>query len=163
MRIHCVGNLKQIALAAYLHTGDNSDWLPPHSLDYSNRKIWHHLLLDGNINLFQRAEERAWQCWIRGRDSSKFNFSYSWDDYELNDDAYYGSSFDDLRRKESCPIKPGSEVSPSDCVALGDMAGEERRVDSHYQSRVTSLAPPYVSPVALGDLLLILILFILFD
>ena len=140
--------------------------MPSHSLDYPNRQIWYHLLLDGyldgNKGVFQCAEERAKQGWIRARESSGFNFSYDWNDCRLNDDAYYVSSFNYLRRKESRPIKPGSEVASSNCVALDDISGEERSINTYIFSRGTGLAPLYVSLVALGYLLLILILVILF-
>ena len=37
-RIHCVGNVKQLALAAHLYADDNSDWLPL-IFDYSESMV----------------------------------------------------------------------------------------------------------------------------
>lgn len=31
-RIHCVGNVKQLSLAAHLYANDHQDWLPPYSV-----------------------------------------------------------------------------------------------------------------------------------
>ena len=83
-RIHCVGNVKQLSLAAHFYADDHQDWLPPSLIDLDMRfegdshvfsrnapygrepldflgggLAWHHHLLfgylDGNTNLFQCA------------------------------------------------------------------------------------------------------------
>lgn len=68
-RIHCVGNVKHLALAAYLYADDNSDWFPSAiwtdwpaddpRLYPGGITGWHLLLLygylDENTNVFQCA------------------------------------------------------------------------------------------------------------
>ena len=109
--------------------------------------------LDRNKDVFQCAEERVGQRWIRmlGSDKiGKFNFSYGWNDYGLNDGL------------SRCPIKVDSVVSPSDYVVLGDTAGEKHRMTGRYQMRLKSLSAPFVSLVALVGSFFIPILFIPF-
>ena len=104
-RIHCVGNLKQLALATHLYANDNSDWLPPELKD------WHHFLLDsyldGNTNVFQCAGNLRLKS-VRGVFIfSNFNFAYGWN-------AEVG---------KNKSIKLGQVVSPSNYLQLGDTAG----------------------------------------
>ena len=104
-RIHCVGNLKQIALASHLYANDNSDWLPPELKD------WHHFLLDsyldGNINVFQCAGNSRLES-VRGVFVfSNVNFAYGWN-------AEVG---------KNNSIKLSQVVSPSNHLQLGDTAG----------------------------------------
>ena len=98
-RIHCVGNVKQLALSAHLYAGDNADWFP--SVRWE-RQGWDESLvdyLDGNTELFHCAEKPLLK-------------------YE------YGLSYpDDLMRLSSldiCLIKRSWIVSPSDYLRLGD-------------------------------------------
>ena len=113
-RIHCVGNVRQLALATHLYANDNSDYLPP--FDQNGRdRVWHHLLLDeyldGNTNLFHCVGNVRLQSVLGGRQwfPGIFNFAYGW-----NLDVGIGN-------EES--IKLSSVVSPSDHVQLGDVAG----------------------------------------
>ena len=88
-RIHCVGNVKQLALAAHLYTDDNVDRLPS-GYDHSqsqgrvwvsgDRHFWTWLLWDGyldqNINVFQCKEERNVRHRRSISDVNRFNHSY---------------------------------------------------------------------------------------
>ena len=104
-RIHCVGNLKQIALASHLYANDNSDWLPPELKD------WHHFLLDGYLD----GDANVFQCTGNSRLKSvhgvfvfsNVNFAYGWN-------AEVG---------KNKSIKLGQVVSPSNHLQLGDSAG----------------------------------------
>ncbi len=107
-RIHCVGNVKQLALATHLYANDNSDWLPPELKD------WHHFLLDGyldgNANLFHCAgNSRLSRLGSVGAVFvfSTFNFAYGWN-AEVGKDK---------------SIKLSQVVSPSNHLQLGDTAG----------------------------------------
>ena len=129
-RIHCVGNVRQLALATHLYAGDYADRLPP-SFDFSesvvggDRLFWTWLLWDGYLgrskDVFQCAGNRVPQSWLSF--SNEFNFSYGWNRYGLNNgDLQYGYGFS-LAGKKDRSVKLGSVVSPSGCVVLGDTAG----------------------------------------
>ena len=144
-RIHCVGNLKQLALATHLYADDNADRLPSgfdyaHSLYISDRDgdrhFWTWLLWDGyldrNSNVFQ-CKERPQH---NSQQLNRFNYSYGWNDYGLNENARIRSR---LRVKgDARPIKMTEVVAPADCVALGD-------------ATVSKGIPPFVSPVTFND------------
>lgn len=98
-RIHCVGNVKQLALAAHLYAIDREDRLPSgldsghHIPNATNgdRHFWTWLLWDGyldrNKKVFQCKEERDSRRWTqRFSGVNRFNFSYGWNDYGLNKD-----------------------------------------------------------------------------
>ena len=150
-RIHCVGNVKQLALAAHFYVGDHEDRLPSgfdysHSLSITDRKgdryFWSWLLWDGyldrNKGVFQCKERKG-----RGKRSyeehigvARFNHSYGWNDYGLNENARIRSH---MRVKgDARPIKMAEVVSPADCVALGDVS-------------ISRGIPPFVSPITLHD------------
>ena len=172
-RIHCVGNVKQLALATHLYVNDHEDWLPS-GYDFSDshpniqfavssdRHFWTWLIWDGyldrNKDVFQCKEERDGRSWTRHfSDVNRFNFSYGWNDYGLNEGTNYvrfseWQSVHWLMRKGR-PIKLGSVVSPSDCVVLGDTAGRERNQMGKRVAVAVSarLPPPFVSPIAFGD------------
>ena len=148
-RIHCVGNLKQLGLAVHLYVGDHEDRLPC-GVDYSTtfrswseRHYWTWLLWDGyldrNTNVFQCAGNRRPNPFRHdvglGRFPQdevliRFNYSYGWNDYGLNENA---SVHDHFRRKGRS-IRMAEVVAPADCVALGD-------------ATVPLGYPPFVSPV----------------
>ena len=101
-RIHCVGNVKQLALATHLYAADNVDRLPYgfdsslnlNFLGEADRHYWTGLLWDGyldrNTNVFQCKEKRAQHPAIPGMPSkwwARFNYSYGWNDYGLNENA----------------------------------------------------------------------------
>ena len=143
-RIHCVGNLKQLALATHLYVDDNADRLPSgfdyaHSLSISNRDgdrhFWTWLLWDGYLD----RNTNVFQCKERGPHDSqlnRFNYSYGWNDYGLNENARIRSH---MRVKgDARPIKMAEVVSPADCVALGD-------------ATFVGASPPFVSPVTMHD------------
>ena len=124
-RIHCVGNLKQLALATHLYVDDNADRLPSGFNYYvsssptfgiSDRHYWTGLLwdgyLDGNTNAFQCAGKRPTSGF-----RFLFNHSYGWNDYGLNENASISPYF----RKKGSPIKMAEVIAPADCVALGDV------------------------------------------
>ena len=156
-RIHCVGNVKQLALATHLYADDNADWLPP-NWEYSgdfrsqfvDRSYWSWLLWDGyldrNTNVFQCAGNRIPQTAFRQssvfQQSVQFNFSYGWNRFGLlgSKDYRLASSFGGnvltFNHKERS-VKMGSVVSPADCVSLGDASGWA-------PSLLTSLAPPFL-------------------
>ena len=129
-RIHCVGNVRQLALATHLYADDNSDWLPlisdfSESMVGGDRTFWTWLLWDGyldrNKEVFQCAGNRVPQSLFPV--PSDFNLSYGWNRYGLNNGDLvfgYGSS---LAGKVERSVKLGSVVSPSDCLVLGDTAG----------------------------------------
>ena len=117
-RIHCVGNVRQLALATHLYAGDYADRLPPNSAGDSNGWItstsWDWILLNGylgNRDVFQCAGNRFPNPSPLGVHKDNFNYSYGWNRYGLNDDGKERS------------VKLGSVVSPADCLALGDTAG----------------------------------------
>ena len=122
-RIHCVGNVKQLALAAHLYADDNADWLPPDLRpDYSAKYLrypffgkvgWHHTLLygylDGNTNVFQcAANARLKKVYPNGYYSRYFNFAYGW-----NSHGVYSA---DAKKRSWI-------VAPSNHLLLGDTAG----------------------------------------
>lgn len=142
-RIHCVGNVKQLALAAHLYTVDHEDRLPSgfdysHSLIVSDgdgdRHFWSWLLWDGYLD----RNTKVFQCKERPLHNSqqlnRFNYSYGWNDYGLNENA----SIQPPMRTKGRPIKMTEVVAPSDCVALGD-------------ATVWKGIPPFVSPVTIKD------------
>lgn len=104
-RIHCVGNVKQLALATHLYANDNWDWLPPELKD------WHHFLLDGyldgNTSLFHCAGNSRLESVGAVFVFSTFNLAYGWN-------AEVG---------KNKSIKLGQVVSPSNHLQLGDTAG----------------------------------------
>ena len=115
-RIHCVSNVRQLALATHLYAGDYADRLPPNSVVDSNGWIlsWDSILLNGylgNQDVFQCVGNRFPNPPPSGVHQDNFNHSYGWNRYGLNDDGKERS------------VKLGSVVSPADCVALGDTAG----------------------------------------
>ena len=116
-RIHCVGNVKQLALATYLYADDNQYRLPS-GFDSSNGHAWDRLFLDvywdRNTNVFQCAGNRLPQ----GVFPYRFNFSYGWNLYGLD------GRHSPFTRESAVlsSVKVGSVVSPSDCVVLGDTA-----------------------------------------
>ena len=125
-RIHCVGNLKQLALATHLYVGDHQDRLPSGfnynvsptpTFGISDRHYWTGLLwdgyLDGNTNVFQCAGKPPSSGGFR----FLFNHSYGWNDYGLNENASISPYF----RRKGRPIKLAEVVAPADCVALGDI------------------------------------------
>ena len=74
-RIHCVNNVRQLALATHLYADDNQDGLPSAwELSFLNG------YLDGNTNVFQCVGNRLPQNVI----PIGFNFSYGWNDVGLN-------------------------------------------------------------------------------
>ena len=144
-RIHCVGNLKQLALATHLYVGDHEDRLPS-GFDFSSsllvlhkgddRHFWTWLLWDGyldrNTNVFQCKERRVDHYEVRR--GAQFNYSYGWNDYGLNENAHIRPGL----RFKGRPIKMAEVVAPADCVALGD-AG------------FFGVSPPFVSPVTISE------------
>ena len=144
-RIHCVGNVKQLALAAHLYVDDHEDRLPSgfdysHSLIVSDsegdRHFWSWLLWDGYLD----RNTKVFQCKERPLHNSqqlnRFNYSYGWNDYGLNENARIRSH---MRVKgDARPIKIAEVVAPADCVALGD-------------AMVSKGIPPFVSPVTMHD------------
>ena len=151
-RIHCVGNVRQLVLAAHLYVDDNQDRLPS-GFDSSHGHAWDHLFLDGyldrNTNVFQCAGNRLPQ----GVFQDRFNFSYGWNLYGLD------GRLIPFKRGSTVlsSVKTGSVVSPSDCVALGDTAGWEfasisisssGSVVYDFRSSNGTLSPPFLSPVA---------------
>ena len=124
-RIHCVGNVKQLALTAHLYADDNRDRLPSdrmplndHSfvLGFWDSTFYRYL---GNKDVFQCAGNRLPNPPPQGLDPTGFNHSYGWNDFGLS-----GDSKSTMGRRFLRPsVKLGSVVSPSDCLALGDTAG----------------------------------------
>ena len=151
-RIHCVGNVRQLALAAHFYADDNQDRLPS-GFDSSEGHAWDWLFrdvyLDRNTNVFQCAGNRLPQ----GVFQNRFNFSYGWNLYGLD-----GRHIPFKRGSTVLSsVKTGSVVSPSDCVALGDTAGWEFASISifvsgsivlDFRSSASTLKPPFLSPVA---------------
>ena len=156
-RIHCVGNVKQLALATHLYADDNADWLPP-NWEYSgdfrsqfvDRSWWSWLLWDGyldrNTNVFQCAGNRIMQTVFRQAPAfpARVNFSYGWNrfglgskDYRKASSGIFGSMIVTFNHKERS-VKRGSVVSPADCVSLGDASG---------WAPGASLFPPFLSHV----------------
>ena len=124
-RIHCVGNVKQLALAVHLYSNDNSDWLPPLS---QVGRVWHHWLLDGyldgNTNLFQCAAN-AKSHFLDGTAFvfSTFNFSYGWNAEVGNEKS----------------IKLSQVVLPSNHLQLGDTAGLFFSHNGHIRIRIPAI------------------------
>ena len=163
-RIHCVGNVRQLALSTHLYADDNSDWLPlisdfSESMVGGDRLFWTWLLWDGYLGrskgVFQCAGNRVPQSLFPVPDD--FNLSYGWNRYGLNDgdlEFGYGSS---LVGKVERSVKRGSVVSPSGCVVLGDTAGwafvnvsiNARSLKDFRQPNYAGLAP-FISPVHFG-------------
>ena len=141
-RIHCVGNLKQLALATHLYADDNVDWLPPSSVqiysvdegsivwtdipygrnpqdDFAGGSVvWHHHLLygylDGNTNLFQCAGNfRLKEVFPNGYPVSPYTR-----DNPFN--LAYGWNAETSNEKS---IKTTQIVSPSHHLQLGDTVG----------------------------------------
>ena len=114
-RIHCVGNLKQIALSTHLYAVDNSDYFPPFWRNDIPAGVWHHFLLnrylDVNTNLFQCAgNSRLKKVFPNGYYRSRiFNFAYGW-----NIGVGVGN-------EES--IRLSQVVLPSDHIYLSDTTG----------------------------------------
>ena len=157
-RIHCVGNVRQLALAAHLYVDDNQDRLPS-GFDSSYGHAWDRLFLNGyldrNTNVFQCAGNRLPQ----GVFQNRFNFSYGWNLYGLD-----GRDRPLLKRESVVlsSVKLGSVVSPSDCVSLGDTAGwafypgtvsSSGSTVYDFRSSNVTLSPPFLSPVARFGLL----------
>ena len=165
-RIHCVGNLRQLALATHLYADDYEDWLPSYahrnSLDVHDRDGWMmnwdwlfwNGYLDRNTNVFQCAANfhprsafgfSGFSTW------SSFNSAYGWNNVGLVDDSVKPFS----RLKSSFGrglirrfVKMGSVVSPSDCISLRDASGWDFPGVSVNGVRVsTKLSPPILSPI----------------
>ena len=165
-RIHCVGNVKQLALTAHLYADDNQDWLPTifdfsESMSGEDRLFWTWLIWDGYLgrskDVFQCAGNRIPRDWLSF--SNEFNFSYGWNRYGLNDG---GRGYGSLVGKRERSVKLGSVVSPSDCVVLGDTAGwafypgtvsSSGSTVYDFRSSNVTLSPPFLSPVARFGLL----------
>ena len=147
-RIHCVGNVKQLALAAHLCTVEHEDRLP-YGYDHvdgadriwsgKDRHFWTWLLWDGyldrNKGVFQCKERLP----IRFTKVDQFNYSYGWNDYGLNENA----SIQPPIRTKGRPIKMAEVVAPADCVALGDSALPQFVSPVTFnEGRVTPIFPP---------------------
>lgn len=117
--IHCVGNVRQLALTAHLYADDNQDRLPSDRMPLDDHSFvaghWDSTFfsgyLDRNKEVFQCAVNRLPNPPPYGVNPNRFNLSYGWNRYGLNDDGKERS------------VKLGSVVSPSDCVTLGDTSG----------------------------------------
>ena len=125
-RIHCVGNVKQLALATHLYADDNADWLPPNWEEFRDvRSEWSWLLWDGyldrNTNVFQCAGNRGTQPPFRT--FRRFNFSYGWNRSGLSSEDYSERLFTLSAWRRERSVKRSSVVAPADCVSLGDAAG----------------------------------------
>ena len=116
-RIHCLGNVRQLAFSVHLYADDYADRPPPNSAEDRSGRIlnWDWILLDGyldrNKDVFQCAGNRLPNPPPQNVSPYRFNYSYGWNRYGLNDDGKERS------------VKLGSVVSPSNCVVLGDTAG----------------------------------------
>lgn len=159
-RIHCVGNVKQLALTAHLYADDNQDrlLLGYHSSGHFSSEgfkiwTWTFAFLDGyldrNRDVFQCAGNRLPNPLPQGLHPNMVNFSYGLNAFGLSGDSSLSS------------VKLGSVVSPSDCVALGDTAGWRRvfNVPAKVNVGVNSSGvftlnntfyPPLLSPVPSG-------------
>ena len=159
-RIHCVGNVKQLSLAAHLYADDHQDRLPPYFAeldmrwegggwvfsgkspygreprDFPGGKIaWHHHLLfgylDGNTNVFQCA----------GNFGLKAHLKKAFDHWESNfgSDAIlqfarvfnFAYGWGYNGTTNENPIKRSQIVSPSNHIQLGDTPGWRSRVPFH--------------------------------
>ena len=124
-RIHCVGNVKQLALSAHLYADDNADWFPSVSwfepFPNPSRIGWHHLLLDGyldgNTNVFQCAgNSRLKKVFPNGHPLSPypqfnpFNFAYGWNSTGAKEKYRYAK-------------KTSWVVAPSNHLLVGDASG----------------------------------------
>ena len=138
-RIHCVGNLKQLALATHLYAADNADHLPffihvPRSFDPQNRyphgRNWHHALLEGyldaNTNLFQCAgNTRLKSVYPNGFGRGLFNFAYGWNAKGNGEESgvWNGVSGPGFEMSRGKTIKLSHVVAPSDHILLGEASG----------------------------------------
>ena len=159
-RIHCVGNVRQLALMAHFYAGDYADRLPPHSAGDPNGWItsWDWILLNGYLgdrDVFQCAGNRFPNPPPLGVHQDDFNRSYGWNRYGLsNGDLEFGYGSSPVGKGERS-VKLGSVVSPSDCVVLGDTAGWSSvfsfgpsRSDVRYWDM--RFYPPLFSPLPFG-------------
>ena len=161
-RIHCVGNVRQLALTAHLYADDNQDrlLLGYHSSGHFSSegfKIWTWTsafldsYLDRNRDVFQCAGNRLPNPLPQGLHPNMVNFSYGLNDFGLSGASSLSS------------VKLGSVVSPSDCVVLGDTAGWGRDFNVPAKVKVnvgvnslgiftliTPFYPPILSPVPSG-------------
>ena len=155
-RIHCVGNVRQLALTAHLYADDNQYQLPSGRMVRSSGfhsfvvGFWDSAFfsgyLDRNTNVFQCTGNRLPNPLPYGVNPTRFNYSYGWNRYGLYD----------YEKERS--VKLGSVVSPSDCVVLGDTAGWSSTVNfrgfvnGRLDLNVFDLRfhPPLFSPVPSG-------------
>ena len=156
-RIHCVGNVRQLALATHFYVDDNQDRLPP-GIGSLESPAWDFAFcryLDWNKGVFQCAGNRLPNPLPQGLASNSFNYSYGWNDVGLNEGSSFSGrsgvySFSQSRSS----VKLGSVVSPSDCVALGDTAGwgfwwgGSIRISITYPDVDIRYHPPLLSPAA---------------
>ena len=169
-RIHCVGNVRQLALVTHFYADDNQDRLPSYagrnSLDVLDREGWMmnwdwlfgNGYLDRNTNVLQCAANFRPRSALgfSGRFSSfatwlSFNFAYGWNNVGLADDSVKPFS----RLKSSFgrgliwrSVKLGSVSSPADGISLGDASGWDFPAISVNGVRVSGkLFPPILSPM----------------
>ena len=138
-RIHCVGNVKQLALATHLYAGDNADHLPffsrlarpsdPREYYLLGWLVWHHALLDGyldgNTNLFQCAgNTRLKSVYPNGR-PGLFNFAYGWNGNGNGEESgvWNGVFGPGSEMSRGRTIKLSQVVVPSDHILLGEASG----------------------------------------
>ena len=131
-RIHCVGNVKQLALATHLYAGDNADHLPFFNwlaLPSDSDPVWHHVLLngylDGNTNLFQCAGNTRLKSVYPNGHPGLFNFAYGWNTDGNGEESgvwngVLGPGFEISRGRT---IKLSHVVAPSDHILLGEASG----------------------------------------
>ena len=159
-RIDCVGNVKQLSLAAHLYADDHQDWLPPSLVDLDVRVedgrhvfsgnapygreprdlsggqlVWHHHLLygylDGNTNLFQCAGDSGLKSHLRNAFSRLESTFGSNALLQFEREFNFAYGWGDNNTANEKPIKRSQIVSPSDHIQLGDTPGW-RSQDSHY-------------------------------
>ena len=147
-RIHCVGNVRQLALTAHFYADDNQDRLPSDRTFLDDYFIVYDLwdsafyrYLDWSKGVFQCAGNRLPVPLPQGVGTNRFNYSYGWNHFGLSGDSSLSS------------VKLGSVVSPSDCVALGDTAGWGfrwgRAINLAFSSGFDGrFYPPLLSPAA---------------
>ena len=128
-RIHCVGNLKQLALATHLYAADNADHLP-FFYQRARSLVWHHALLygylDGNTNLFQCAgNTRLKSVYPNGYSLGLFNFAYGWNAKGNGEESgvWNGVSGPGYEISRGKTIKLSHVVAPSDHIPLGEASG----------------------------------------
>ena len=165
-RIHCAGNVRQLALSAHFYSDDNVDLLPPGYQGYRHQDAdgrksnWDWLFWDGyldrNANLFQCAGNSRLRSlassFQSGASAELFplppsfsNSAYGWNVLGLIDNLPL-KPVDVTSSKRS--VKLGSVVSPSDCVVLGDAPGWAHYFPSYRDgSRIlpAPLSPPFLS------------------